>query len=1126
MFKSLVCFTLVSITAIAFCLARPANADPPNPSTMLAQTIIAKAGIHATVCEMPRVGDGTLATALALQGIAQVHALASDNTIAASARVPAAVAGVMGSQVIIETGTPSALPLGAWVADLYVVADATDDNLKSLAASEAGRVLSPYRGVAVVGNPTGGKGGLTQAALTAWATDTGGVATITEDAGGLWAVIKMPPLKGGDDWSHYFHGADGNPVSNDTTVTAGRFNMQWHAKPIWAGKFDTYVAAGGRLFSAHGAIYWRSWTGIVPYELETRDIYNGQILWRRPIARTFGNIGSMLVATPDRLYLSDDNGVLVLDAETGAVIRRMVVTDPAKQCRWLVLADGVLLTVLGPKQAIIGAADNGQMTQDREQDNEIQNNYCQEIVAWNAADGTELWRLREERIDPAKLVISGQHVYFYANLAYAACLDVHSGKMLWKTADPIAEPKNPGLALWWHLNDVYTPRQGAIATKDAYFIDSVVHRQCQAFAAGDGTMLWSRMNGKPSDDPKITSTKLNYITFPLVLDTTIVSHTAGTPAIDLLTGKPINAPQAVGNFSYGGCGHFVADSNGLLLGQLGNVFDSQHNRYLLNEYSKAACGVSQFISDGVVIKVPADCGGCGEWRGYFGVSSQRAGSVAPPCARFEAGHARAANTSKLTAKDWPTYRAAEDRRASSAAVLPAHAAIRWTYTPPRADSYNARSAEYLAIDLEAAPPVTVGNRIWLGTVEGAVVCFDCATGKERWRYWTAGRIMSAPCWSAGRVYVGSCDGWLYCLDADTGMLAWRFRVAPEERRIVITGSLSSAWPVLASPLVHDGVVYAVAGYVAQLDGSCLCALDAQTGAVRWEQQFDTHTDPATLPGATPTAPTAGGQLAWALGRLWWKAGDWGVAAIDPATGNIVSSAAAGDTGSGHVDTASGKVVPTAAGSRGQEIGILPGGWVVSGGRQFILPAEELAQQNSVCSFLQTDARGLPTPKSVVLSKSHVIDGLPAWDDAELLLCGAPGNNLTLARDFPTALTAVVDAPSFHRSTNKPSTDIPLMLPADAQRQVLPPEVAPMHAQRVFGAILAKNAVVCLTAYNPGQNYRASWQLYAVSRSERKFLWVVALPARPVINGLALTAGGDVLVPLLDGRVVCVGESEP
>ena len=173
-------FRMIGIALFVFLPSLIGAAEDPADS--LARMVLDKAAMRATVCEMPQAGDGTLAAAFAKAGVAQVHALAPDAKAVEAARKPTAASGVLGSQVIVETGSPGALPLGDWVADLYVVTDATDANLDSLSAAEAGRVLSPYRGVAVVGNPGGSKGGLTKAALDAWAKATGGTASIAEDA--------------------------------------------------------------------------------------------------------------------------------------------------------------------------------------------------------------------------------------------------------------------------------------------------------------------------------------------------------------------------------------------------------------------------------------------------------------------------------------------------------------------------------------------------------------------------------------------------------------------------------------------------------------------------------------------------------------------------------------------------------------------------------------------------------------------------------------------------------------------------------------------------------------------------------------------------------------------------------
>lgn len=65
-------------------------------------------------------------------------------------------------------------------------------------------------------------------------------------------------------------------------------------------------------------------------------------------------------------------------------------------------------------------------------------------------------------------------------------------------------------------------------------------------------------------------------------------------------------------------------------------------------------------------------------------------------------------------------------------------------------------------------------------------------------------------------------------------------------------------------------------------------------------------------------------------------------------------------------------------------------------------------------------------------------------------------------------------------------------------------------------VLAGNAVVFLSG--GGDN----WHVVAVSRLEAALLWDIKLPAQPVVAGLSMTCAGDVLVPLVDGRVVCVG----
>ena len=368
-----------------------------DPADTQAKAVLAKAGVRATICEMPWAGDGTLAAALARAGVAQVHALAPDARAVEAASKPAIARGVMGSQVIIETGNPNALPLGDWVADLYLVADATDANLKTLSAAEAGRVLSPYRGAALVGNPAGPTGELTKAALEGWAKGTGGTTTITEGADGLWAMVRMPPLAGGDDWGHFYHGPDGNPVSKDKAFNTAPFELQWFGKPSVKNAPDITLASAGRIF-----ILSCSRSGVWDYpsyaqgaeELRVCSLYNGEILWRRRLEKNFGRIGSLAVATPERLFLKNENRVLSLDPETGAEIGRITVAEENLDCIWLALSDGVLVTLAGPKRDYAAELNetwrlgksNAQIIQ---QNFEDKLHSGQELTGWDAASGSD-----------------------------------------------------------------------------------------------------------------------------------------------------------------------------------------------------------------------------------------------------------------------------------------------------------------------------------------------------------------------------------------------------------------------------------------------------------------------------------------------------------------------------------------------------------------------------------------------------------------------------------------------------------------------------------------------------------------------------------------------------------------
>jgi len=1127
--------------ALAVC-ARAAD----DPSDAVAKGVLDKAGIHATVCEMPCVGDGTLAAALARAGVAQVHALAPDAKAVEAARKPAADCGVLGSQVIVETGKPDALPLGDWVADLVVVADATDANLKEVSAAEIGRVLSPYRGVAVIGNPGGAKSGLSQAALTAWGKGTGGTVAIKEDASGLWAVIKMPPLKGGDDWGHYYHGPDGNPVSKDTAFVGKRYQLQWHDLPIQGERNYTVVVSAGRLFIATCSMYFPLHHALRPqhpYELEARGLYNAKVLWRRPISARFGDMASLLVATPERLYAKDDTGVLLLNPETGAELSRIAVTKDPLTVRWIMLSDNVLLTLAGPqpfKESLDVARPKGESDEDfdkRTVQSSRERDACQGLTAWDPATGKQVWQFRDAKIYPRKMAVSAGKVFLYVNDSDALCLDLGSGKELWHKP---ASSKHVVTKAF----DVTNERRGdmlAVATPKAYIIFDGQRLQFQAFAAADGSTLWTLAKDRNTPGWAIPR-------FPYILGDAMFA--VGVPPSDVLSGKPIETTSKLKEPKADSCGHGTALESGLMIGN--GVWDMATSRQLMPNLDKSGCGLGYFVADGTEVMFPNCCTCYYQWSGMFAVRASPERPVRE-AAKFETGDATTPVETPADPRDWPTYRADITRRASSAAEVPAKAAIRWMYVPqrPKPGQGAAELPAFLQRETATTQVITAGKQAFFGTPEGALVCLDSGNGKELWRYWTAGTIKAAPTYALGRICVGSSDGWVYCLDAGTGKLCWRYRMAPEERRLTLMGGLGSAWPVWSNVLVRDGVAYIAAGLRGKLDGSVLCALDVRTGAVRWEKFFQKASQTDDKGNLINQAPSGGGQLVWYDSKLWWHGGEWGLAIVDPATGATRPAT-------------NFRTCLNFNYGINEDIGVLPGGWVCIGGWKPVRGVNALmGSYQAPALFFRSGPDGLPTcdpaanslkdtsgvPHFLKLTSfdtsTRVSRQIPMWDERDMLLAGdfnAKEKTPRLCQNVSAWLNAEDDAHPWtldaaNKILQRSMQDIPRVakieaLPADCQRKVLPDDLdkAVTEKKATLSGLMAlsKNTVILTVARDsswPGTELHF-WRAIAVSRTDRSMLWELPLPTQPALTGISLTRDGDVLMPLMDGRVVCIGADAP
>jgi eukaryotic-like serine/threonine-protein kinase len=234
--------------------------------------------------------------------------------------------------------------------------------------------------------------------------------------------------------------------------------------------------------------------------------------------------------------------------------------------------------------------------------------------------------------------------------------------------------------------------------------------------------------------------------------------------------------------------------------------------------------------------------------------------------------------------------------------------LRWSRKTGTPLPYNTSPAG--GWDLWASSPVVAGSNVVIGAPDGGVYCLDLATGKQRWRAQTNGRVRATPAVHDGMVVVGSWGGRVYALDLRTGAERWVHRTEGDtldsktfgfDRRAiqgsaaiadgsVYVGSRDGAvyaleeatgkrrWRVshrgswvIGSPAVHDGKVFAGSS-----DGHFIHALEPASGREMWRLETGSNVLASPL--------VVGGSLVIATARTDAAAGD--LMALDPATGAV------------------------------------------------------------------------------------------------------------------------------------------------------------------------------------------------------------------------------------------------
>jgi outer membrane protein assembly factor BamB len=356
-------------------------------------------------------------------------------------------------------------------------------------------------------------------------------------------------------------------------------------------------------------------------------------------------------------------------------------------------------------------------------------------------------------------------------------------------------------------------------------------------------------------------------------------------------------------------------------------------------------------------------------------------------------------------------------------------------------------------------PIAAGGLTFVAAADGTLRALDANSGQPRWTAYTgAGSIKYPPAVWNNRLYLGGGDGWVYCLEAASGRLLWRFRAAPVERMMPLYGTLASTWPVGSGVLVADGVVYAAAG-ISNFDGTHVYALDALTGKIRWQN----HTS-----GDTGSELPEGGVSV--QGHLLLH-GD----AVYMAGGNLLTAP----------ERPEGPVQTSVAAYNARRNPRTVAAYALADGR---FTAAGLGRGKDLCvRGGQVHAAGFPLywrPED-----DHFLSPMELE---------TPAGPIAVATDRVSLLKPVAN------TDQKPSA-----------------AWAYKPCDEIAAVACTKNAVLVTGLDRDPLNWqRTTSSLTAISLSDGQPLWKQPLPAAPAAWGLCLDRAGQLIVTLLDGRVMC------
>lgn len=626
---------------------------------------------------------------------------------------------------------------------------------------------------------------------------------------GTWRVSRKPRPAAMDDWQHFDHGADGNPVSRDMLVAPVR-QQQWitgvQSTPFEGNPAGYSPGGGVRIWGRYAILDVNNADDAQkPKERDTwvlqgRDAFNGVPLWTVHRAREVAGRRWSLVAANGEVYawLERTGELTALDIASGKPLRtysgtRCDTGDPHEETA-CVRIDGDNL-VVGLRQRIVcfesssgrqrwAVAKEGKLLLGPVVDRTAGKVYClvarpggnrefggrwphnpntEALLAVSLSDGHTLWECREVasrdvepkggqrdrlvRRAPGQIVPAGGYVIVFGSCAISGGDSPYIGAVDARTGTVLHQTDEPFRPNYnvWGYNVLW--RDGA------------------AWFAGAFTNVW-RYEPESGTVERVLTCSWNQR-----------------------------------------CTRFTATPYYFLFGQ-----SAYFDRDLEGEQvcvARSGCAMGNIPANGMTYFTPNACGCITQLRGFQAMTSD------PPPAPMD-------DARRLVRQ---TPRSATTPIAATSDVPPGPVAGDWL------KQWRAGMRRTAPINTDDMELVAVVHQHRLEARRD---------GKLVWQFVADGRISAPPVVVGGVAVVGAHDGCVYAIKMSDGLLQWKYLLAPSARYICVNGQLESSWPVYGVCLdPHEpGSIIASAGTHVELAGGITVAsLAAQTGAVKWKKSL-------------------------------------------------------------------------------------------------------------------------------------------------------------------------------------------------------------------------------------------------------------------------------------------------